>query len=179
VEVEARVGVGIRDRRRLSGKLFQSPSLDISEGQQAQWRLRLPPKKLTTGSWVWIIRRSSRSRLHPDKRHVGEEGGGGKGCLQGTKPPYHRVETAVRAGSDSRLVFTGKLNSLPSLLPSRPYPRPPLPLLLLRYGDAHSHIRSPAPAPGHRLACWSYSGMDLARLLIGDVAARPLPSYLP
>ena len=35
---------------------------------------------------------------------------------------------------------------------------PSLLLLFPPYGDAHTHIRSPAPAPGPRLACLSYYG---------------------
>jgi hypothetical protein len=83
MDVEARVRVRIRDRRWLSGKLFWSPILDVSEGQHAQWRLCVPPKYLTTLSWVRIIKRSSWSRLHPDKPHVGDEGR--EGYLQGTE----------------------------------------------------------------------------------------------
>jgi hypothetical protein len=85
MDVEARVRVRIRDRRWLSGKLFWSPILYVCEGQHAQWRLCVPPKNLTTGSWVRIIKRSSWSRFHPDKPHVGDEGREVR-YLQGTEP---------------------------------------------------------------------------------------------
>jgi hypothetical protein len=119
--------------------------------------------------------------------------------VQSTEPhgpylQYTPVKTAVRnrrAAPDLQLVFSGKKiapTSLPSLLPRLPsHSYPPhvssalphsLPPLLMRYGDPHSHIRSPAPAPSPQVAC-PITDLDLARILIGDVAAPCFLHYMP
>ena len=99
MDVEARVRVGIRDRRWLSGKVFL-PLVWTSLRPASTVEIARAAEIFDYGSWVRIIRLSW-SRFHPDKLHVGEEGREGEGYLQGMEPEW-AISTVPPPSGDSR-----------------------------------------------------------------------------